>query len=206
MADKDKTMLDHGKLQMQSRKLDNGEYPPKFKVQTFNNNPQFAVFSGVPSAKRSGVISAGMDPVTLQSVFLLIERMIELDPNGETLIYEIENEQGRGKDKKVTTKTVIGKDPDGIMFISVVDVDPEMPKVRFDFNTDYYHKIIGPGLDKAELSKIAAQSWVNNFRQMLPIILVNDYAPVVYNGGRGGSNSNSNSSSSSSGGSGNTPW
>lgn len=200
MSDKPSTVLDNGKLTMSAPKLSNGEYPPKFKVQTFNNNPQFAIFTGVPSAKRGGVISAGMDPTTFYTVLRLIERMIDEPTPQETVTYEIENHGGRGADKALKSTTVIGKDPEGIVFISVLDVDASMPKVRFNFNADFYHKISVNGLSKGELSCISAQGFVDTWRAILGPHLVNSYEKVVFGGG-GGYNKGGSGGGGSSG-----PW
>ena len=108
MSDKPSNVLDNGKLTMSAPKLANGEFPPKFKVGTYNNNPQYTVFTGVTSAKRGGVISAGMDPITFYTSLRLIERMIDEPIPQETVTYEIENHAGRGSEKAIKSRTIIG--------------------------------------------------------------------------------------------------
>lgn len=203
--DKPSNVLDNGKLSMSAPKQPNGAYPAKLKVQTYNNNPQFTVFSGVTSAKRSGIINAGMDPVTFYTALRLIERLIDEPIPSETLVYEIENHAGRGAEKAIKSKTILGKDPEGIMFISILDVDDTMPKVRFNFNADFYHVISVPGMSKADISCIAAQSWVDTWRAILGPHLVDSYEKVVFKGG-GGNNSYNNNSDSSGGGGSSQPW
>lgn len=209
MSDKPGNVLDNGKLAMSAPKLGNGEYPPKFKLQTFNNNPQFAVFSGVTSAKRGGVISAGMDPGTFYTVLRLIERMIDEPTPQETLTYEIENHAGRGSEKAVKSTTVIGKDPEGVVFISILDVDDSMPKVRFNFNADFYHKININGMSKGQLSCISAQGYVDTWRSLLGPHLVQSYEKVVFRGNGGGGGGGNYGGGNSGGGSnsgGSKPW
>lgn len=177
-------------------KQNNGAYPAKLKVQTFNNNVQLVVFSGVTNAKNSGVINAGMDPRTFYIILELIRKLADTPANGQNQVYEIENHAGQGKEKAIKNKTLIGKDPEGIMFISVIDLDDTMPKVKFTFNTDYYHKINANGLDKASISCIAAKAWADLFANIMAVHLTESYEPVQYNGqgggNRGGYNNNNN--------------
>lgn len=188
MTDKKSTILDLGKLAMSAPKQPNGEYPPKLKVQLYNNNPQITIFSGVSSAPRSGIVGAGMNPTTFFMVLNLIEEMIARPATDKVQTFEIENHGGRGNEKAHKSTTVIGKDENGIMFISVVDVDGSMPKVRFDFNVDFYHKVNAAGIDKAQLSCMCAKAWADTFRALVPVSMTVDYEKVVFQGGgnRGG--------------------
>lgn len=186
MAPTKKSILDHSKLSLMAPKQNNGAYPAKLKVQTYNNNVQLTVFSGVTSAKNSGVISAGMDPRTFYMLIAMIRRLINVPANGQNQVYEIENHAGQGKDKAIKNKTLIGKDAEGMMFISVVDLDDSMPKVKFTFNADYYHKINANGFDKATISCIAAEAWADMFGAIMAVHLTETYEPVQYNGQGGG--------------------
>ena len=186
MAPTKKTILDHSKLSLMAPKQNNGAYPAKHKVQTYNNNVQLTVFSGVTSAKNSGVISAGMDPRTFYMLIAMIRRLINVPANGQNQVYEIENHTGQGKDKAIKNKTLIGKDAEGMMFISVVDLDDSMPKVKFTFNADYYHKINANGFDKATISCIAAEAWADMFSAIMAVHLTETFEPVQYNGQGGG--------------------
>lgn len=208
MSDKPSNVLDNGKLTLSAPKLANGEFPPKFKVGTYNNNPQYTVFSGVTSAKRGGVISAGMDPITFYTSLRLIERMIDEPTPQETVTYEIENHAGRGAEKAIKSRTIIGKDPEGVVFISILDVDDSMPKVRFNFDADFYHKINVNGMTKGQISCISAQGFVDAWRSILGPHLVQSYEKVVFrgNGGGGGSYNKGGNSGSNSGGGSSQPW
>ena len=202
MSDKPSNVLDNGKLTMSAPKLANGEFPPKFKVGTYNNNPQYTVFTGVTSAKRGGVISAGMDPITFYTPLRLIERMIDEPIPQETVTYEIENHAGRGSEKAIKSRTIIGKDPEGVVFISILDVDDSMPKVRFNFDADFYHKINVNGMSKGQISCISAQGFVDAWRSILGPHLVNSYEKVVFRGGGGGNHNKGGNS----GGGNSQPW
>lgn len=208
MSDKPSNVLDNGKLTLSAPKLANGEFPPKFKVGTYNNNPQYTVFTGVTSAKRGGVISAGMDPITFYTSLRLIERMIDEPTPQETVTYEIENHAGRGAEKAIKSRTIIGKDPEGVVFISILDVDDSMPKVRFNFDADFYHKINVNGMTKGQISCISAQGFVDAWRSILGPHLVKSYEKVVFrgNGGGGGGYNKGGNSGSNSGGGNSQPW
>lgn len=212
MADK-KKFLDHSKLAMSAPKLPGGKWPPSFKVQTYNNNIQFTIFAAVEGVKNGGIMNAGMDPHTVWTIFEIIDELAATPPGADNIIYEIENHAGRGKDMALKSKTIIGKDPEGIMFISIVDVDPSMPKVKFDFNLNYYHKVTRMGgntqLTKADVSVMAARGWAQMFRNVLGTHMVTEYTEVApYNPSGGGSNNsgggyNSGGNSNAGGG---DPW
>lgn len=209
MSDKPSNVLDNGKLTLSAPKLPNGEFPPKFKVGTYNNNPQFTVFTGVTSAKRGGVIGAGMDPKTFYTALRLIERMVDEPAQQDTITYEIENHAGRGSEKAIKSRTIIGKDPEGVMFISILDVDDSMPKVRFNFDADFYHKININGMSKGEISCISAQAFVDTWRSILGPHLVESYEKVVFRGNAGGGGGGYNKGGSAGGGGstgGSAPW
>ena len=197
MPDSKKNILSHSKMTLTAPKLPNGSYPPKFKVQTYNNNVQFAIFTGLDN---SGVINAGMDPITFYTALAMIERMIKepTPAKDEVITYKVENDQGRGKDKALKSTTVIGKDSEGVLFISVLSTDSSMPKVKFNFNTDFYHRISIPGVSKATVSELAAQAWVDALRVIMGVHLTTTYEPVVFNGG--GNNYRSNNNNNNGGG------
>lgn len=200
MADK-KTLLDLSKLQLRGN-LKGAKYPPSLKVGIYQNNPQITVYTNVDSAPHKGIITAGMDFHTLAVVFQTIRDIIAENGNGEQFIYEIENKY-KPKDSKelrVKNKTIIGKDPEGVIFISVVDSNGEMPKVKFEFGMNYYHSITRKGslgaMTKAEISQRSAVAWTNLFENIVLKIGADSYEFVDYNN-RGGNNNKSSSGGSS---------
>lgn len=211
MADKKKQFLAHSKLAMSAPKLPGGKWPPSFKVQTYNNNIQFTIFAALDGVPNGGIINAGMDPHTVWTIFEIIDELAATPAGADNIIYEIENSAGRGKDMAVKSKTIIGKNPEGVMFISVVDVDPSLPKVKFDFNLNYYHKVTRMGgnsaLSKADISCMAARGWANMFRQVLGTHMVTEYEEVApYNPGGGGNSGGGNGGGGQSNSGGGDPW
>lgn len=195
MADR-KTLLDLSKLQLRGY-LKGSKYPPSLKVGIYQNNPQITVYSNLESAPHKGIITAGMDFQTLHLIFKLIRDIVNEDGGGEQIIYEIENKY-KPRDSKelmVKNKTIIGKDAEGVVFISVIDSNPEMPKVKFEFGVNYYHGLVRKGglppLTKAEVSCRSAVAWADLFQNVVMRVAADIYEPVDYNANKGGGNNNS---------------
>lgn len=203
MADR-KTLLDLSKLQLRGY-LKGSKYPPSLRVDLYQNNPQIKIYTNMESAPHKGAIIAGMDFQTLHVIFKLIRDIVNEDGGGEQIIYEIENKY-KPRDSKelmVKNKTIIGKDAEGVVFISVIDSNPEMPKVKFEFGMNYYHGLVRKGglppLTKADISCRSAVAWADLFQNIVMRIAVDIYEPVDYNGnkGSGGGNSYGNKNTSS---------
>lgn len=195
MADR-KTLLDLSKLQLRGY-LKGSKYPPSLKVGIYQNNPQITVYSNLESAPHKGIITAGMDFHTLHLIFQLIRDIVNEDGGGEQIIYEIENKY-KPRDSKelmVKNKTIIGKDAEGVVFISVIDSNSDMPKVKFEFGVNYYHGLVRKGglppLTKAEVSCRSAVAWADLFQNVVMRVAADTYEPVDYNANKGGGNNNS---------------
>lgn len=77
----------------------------------------------------------------------------------------------------------VGRDEDGILFLSIAA--PQAQEVRFTFmpNHNYRWKSNGQEMVNSEISRRNAQAWVNGINRMLPLEFQAHYAP--YEGGKG---------------------
>lgn len=77
----------------------------------------------------------------------------------------------------------VGRDEDGIMFLSIAA--PQAQEVRFIFmpNHNYRWKSNGQEMSNNEISRRNAQAWVSGINRILPLEFQAHYAP--YEGGKG---------------------
>lgn len=78
----------------------------------------------------------------------------------------------------------VGRDEDGILFLSIAA--PQAQEVRFTFmpNHNYRWKSNGQEMPNSEISRRNAQAWVNGINRVLPLEFQAHYA--AYEGGKGG--------------------
>lgn len=170
-----KTIFDDQKLKLTAKPIESGARPPTFQLGTYRNNPQFTVYTNHDNGSGVTWISAGMDLNTFNFVLQLIENLATHGPNGET--FEIENKRDIPKEKRtdpkvtkqVASKTLIGRDDDGKIWVSIQDPNkPNAPKIRFYFGLNYYHSIRSKNsIDAATISQIQAIAWVKQSRHLM---------------------------------------
>jgi hypothetical protein len=207
MANKIKTILDDVKFKLTAKPIENGARPPTLQLSTYINNPQLVVYPNHDNGSGVTWINAGMDVNTFSFLLEVIEFLASpLCKNGEQI--EIENKRDIPKEKRqdpkvtkqVVTKTQVGRDDEGCIWISVQDtVKANAPKIRFYFNVNYYHAVRSKlGLTRADFSQFQARAWVRNARLFMSGILLNnpnatadlEEARAKFGGNKGGYNSN----------------
>ena len=93
----------------------------------------------------------------------------------------------------------LGKDNDGVVWISIIDKNKDRPRIKFFFGEDNFHRFIhgdGTPYTNAETSVLYAQGYVTMLQQMMGHLLCTlwvepEKKPDNRNGG-GGYNRNNN--------------
>lgn len=182
-----KTIFDDQKMKMTAKPIESGARPPTFQLSTYRNNPQFTVYTNHDNGSGVTWMSAGMDMGTFNFVLQLIKNLATNGPNGE--VYEIENKRDIPKEKRtdpkvtkqVASKTLIGRDEDGKMWISIQDPNkPNAPKIRFYFGLNYYHSIRSKhSIDAATISQMQAIAWAEqSLLLMAQLVMDNPNAAI----------------------------
>lgn len=208
-TEKTKTILDDNKFKLTAKPIESGARPPTFQLGTYLNNPQFIVYPNHDNGSGVTWISAGMDVNTFGLVLQTLEHLATNAANGEQV--EIENKKDIPKEKRsdpkvtkvVATKTQLGRDDEGRIWISVLDnVKPNAPKIRFYFNVNYYHSFRSKnGLSAGQISQMQCLAWVSNAKAFMHGILLNnpnaaiDAANAKSKWGGGNSNKGGNNNS-----------
>jgi len=133
----------------------------------FANNPRITVYTNDPDdTTDNGRISANMNPPTFFALLQLLSRAIK---SKEYFKAKIENKNhpkgndgGRSENAVVVSNTVVERDNDGVISLSVVA--PSRPIIKFIFGPDEYHSFVhkdGTVWTKAELSQIYAEGYLS---------------------------------------------
>lgn len=208
-----KTILDDGKLKLSADPIAGGTGRPTLSLYVANTpnqdggvaaNPRIDVYTNVPTDKERGRIRAAMDMPAFFSMMELLKLVADpATPAGA--VYTVDNAKPDFRNGKrqetplLENRTILGKDKDGRIYISILSVDTDRPKIRFHFGAGMYHRMARPQggepLTDAEVSAIAARAWIETMSRLVPQVAADVYkfVPKDPNGGNGGGyNGNNN--------------
>lgn len=165
------------------------------------NNPFLRVYTGDPADEsdrtKGGRIQAELDAPHLFMLLELIRQAVKAESGWKTSM-SCDNyvfPGGKRSEKPVNVADVwVGKDKDGVVYLSVVDkILKDRPVIKFDVALpDYWIHVRhadGRTYSKAEGSVVFAQGYANMLEKLYSTLLVDEfvpYAPPVKPGGGGG--------------------
>lgn len=142
----------------------------------FEGNPRIEVRTNDPNDQDNnyGKITAAMAPMESGGLAVLIDQAIDA-PNGWKRGIKNSNSYKPGSGERFETPQhvsdiVLGKDEEGVIWISVVEQG--RPVIRFYFGPSKFHQFVnadGTPLSKAEVSILVARAYA----KMLPVVLGN---------------------------------
>lgn len=173
------TIFNEYKLKLIGPKQEGASKPPTLSVNVWRNNPRIEVKTNVPNDRDYGRINAPMDILSFNDLIEYID-IIANGPNGEML--PVKNNVGApGFEKQVST-TIVGKDAEGRMYISVTAKD--RPKIKFVFKPSNWHvfckKDFVTPLSEAEVSVPSAKAWAKTFQTLVNTYIANNYVHVDF--------------------------
>lgn len=193
-----KIALDNGKLKLSAPTPGvQGKYA-QLAWGLVSNNPRLTVYTGDPedAGERTGYgkIVAAMDAYAFYMLTGLIKRIALEGPDTK---YKMDNMNftwfgGKRSDGPVVvSSTWVGKDKEGIVWLSVVAKD--RPAIKFKFEAPKMHQICradGSPADAGETSVLAALGYVQLLEGVMANLLVTEYTepppPKDRQGGGGG--------------------
>jgi hypothetical protein len=173
-----KTIFDEMKLRLSGPLQEGASRPPSLRVKVIRNNPRIDVFTNIPNDKDGGRISAPMEAATM---FALLERLrqhVDGEPSQQT---KIENKTGMPGQQVTLSTTVIGKDQEGRVFISIIAED--RPRIKFVFLPSAWHTFAhkdGSPYNEAELSCVYAKGWVRLMELLITNVMDNYFELSPY--------------------------
>ncbi len=135
-----------------------------------DGNPRITVNTNVEADKKNmfGMINAAFNPETF---FIILDLLEEVALSESEISYKIDNktttktEDGKRSDPFVASEVWLGKDSEGIVWISVIA--PDRPKIKFNFVISNYHFIHKKGegaISAKTASRLQALACVRFFR------------------------------------------
>lgn len=197
-------VLDDKKFALYGQASEGGKGPPKLSFSVFRGNPAIIVFPNDPNDSESKPIRAAMDLFSWGSFVSAVQNAITSEPGTQ---YRIANKKGPPQKVFVETTTVIGKDDEGVIYISVLAKD--RAKKRFDIMPNRYTELLsadGNPMDRGQASQIFAAGFIDVLNNTVQHYCRERYEPPQQGGNRGGGGGNRGGSGGGSGGGGGNNW
>lgn len=176
-----KTSFDEFKLRISGPAQEGARRPPSLKVAVIKNNPRIDVFTNIEGDKDNGRISAPMDAFTFFALITKVEDLAKGEPDQQI---KIANKTGAPGQQRAISHTVLGKDKEGRVFISVIAQD--RPKIKFTFLPTDWHSIAykdGSPMEEAELSQLYARGWAKLMAELAPNVMDSYFEENQFNKG-----------------------
>lgn len=156
-----------------------------------NDNPGITVYTGDPNDKDNnfGRIQAKF---SYQDMMTLLEVMDMVIRSKEPIKAGCVCKSTRGQDKRQIDAAYveIGKNPGGVMYIMVEDLERQgRPKIYFPFAPSRFHhfQINGEPVSEAQMSCLVANGWYKSLQRLVSNVSDRTYKhPEPKNGGNGG--------------------
>ena len=169
------TALNEFKLRLYADPVSGSKKKPSLAVSVVKNQPRITVRTNVETDPENGRVMAKMDAPTFFGFLEVLRLAIDAEPGYRRSI-ENKNPFIGGKanfENPMTESTThIGKDPEGRVFIGVVN--KKVTPVRFYFKPTNFHYLVdqdGNAIPEAELTVIYAKAWLNLMYQLVPNVL-----------------------------------
>jgi uncharacterized membrane protein YgcG len=200
-----KTGLSEYNLRLVADPINGARRGPNMGFVVVKNNPHIEVRTNIENDKDYGRIIAKLDSPTF---YAIIEAINEAPtwPNDKKVMWSINahrfvNRQ-RSKDPMLDAKVLVGKDKEGVVYMSVLSWDKERPLIKFPFRPAALHSVAhgdGTPLTAAEISVLYCRSWVRMLNNLVAHLLITEYVEPPppqqqqgggggFSGGQGGSN------------------
>lgn len=195
-----KTALDHNKIGL-STKCPTAEGKISKLSWGFNkNNPRITVYTGDPADESSrtnnGRIQGELDTPHLYATTQFIREAIKAEPGHKAFVecwnFIFPGGQ-RSKEPVNTAKLIIGKDKEGVVYLSLIDpLHKDRPVIKFDLvpgaGNKWIRFIRGDGTEytRADASLVFAEGYAKMLENIYGGIAITEYVPYVPQNKQGG--------------------
>lgn len=187
-----KNALSEWKLRVEGPQLEGAKFPSALGLSVIQNQPRLEVFTNIQSAPNKGIIRGAMSTNDFYLFLDLVRQAIDAEPGTQ---YRMPNRKGHPKRMEHVSTSIVGKDKEGMVFITVTAEGQQ--KVKFVMAPSVHHQGIkdqnGEDIDPAVISRSFARGWVEMASKLVANVLDTHYTepqPRNNNGGgnRGGGN------------------
>ena len=148
-------------------------------VKVSGNKVRLTVWSGIDGDVDNGKIALVLDPEQWYQVMSLLEYTIQ-NRRDDAYVNMVEikaiGREGYKAGPKPTGDIYIGRDKEGVIFISMVIFN--RPKIKFNFEDGYwyqYKKKDGGEWSKVDASELVAKAYLTRANHIISTLLVTDY-------------------------------
>lgn len=155
----------------------------KLSFDVYQNNPRIVIDTKDPGMMNKessfGRITAAMDAISFSMFLELLKGIIDSPVADKKKFENFGNEYVNGQRSNeivALTDVWVGKDTEGVVFVSVVSKKPGWPVIKFPFGlsdrrfTKIYHSD-GTEYSKAEISVLAAKAYYKLLTELMPNVL-----------------------------------
>jgi len=181
---RDRHAIGDVRLHLTAEPQQGGTKSPRLSIYYHKNKVSIEVRTNVQSdmdGQERGIIRAEIDP-HMFFLFLSVLRKTIDGPNGERperIRIKRPDFQKRNNGEPVLESTIaVGKDADGVVYISVLSWKKDRPAIRFPFAIDKFIELVkadGSPWGKAEASVELARGYCNLWEQLIPQYMFNRY-------------------------------
>ncbi len=180
----------------------NGERrPPTLGFGISKNQPTIVVKTNVQNDKDYGKITAKPTTADFFVILDLVDKAIHAEPGfkEEVRLHASRFISGQpSKEPMLDSRVVVGKDKEGVVFISALSWEKERPIIKFPFRPIADNRTLttlvhadGSPWTAAELSVSYAKAWLRSLYGVIPHLLITEYvAPPPREQQGGGGNNN----------------
>ena len=175
---------------------DDWKRKPIARWRLYNNNIQFSSFLNHPSEDEKTIVryasvkKLSQVPAEARLSRLAFRRLVnELrkcinSPETSRFVmsnrgYEMDSTGNRAEETSFVSKIAVGRDTDGIIYISLAVTDRPIPE--FKFKADYWHsaKLNGDEITTADESSALATAWLYEVEQSMTLTQHDNFVPDV---------------------------
>lgn len=184
------TCLSEPKLRLYGKMLPGADKPPVLIPEIFENNPRFRIRTNLPNDANKGYVDMPFtSPVFAQlaeTVRLLARGELTNDQGEKQNGFVLDNfghpftQQGRSKEKMMTSKLQVAKDERGIITMTVT-AGKNRPLLEFVLQEDDYHHfrdMQGNKMSGQVASKLFTIGWFNSMEKFFVMALRNYVEPA----------------------------
>lgn len=175
-----KTCLNERKLGLKCNPVGYPDITANLAVSVVNNNPRFTVFTNViPEGQEKQIIlQAPMDATTF---FMVLDTIKTIDRQPTETNYAFDNYNVRNGEKVIVSKTIVGKDKKGRIYLAISGGQHD-PVCVFRFKLTSWHTLVdkhGKHLPEDKVSAMRAKNWATLIGNLVTTVIVKEYVPYV---------------------------